>query len=139
MSAKTRAKYLLDQTFTADTAVNANQVVVASTANVGNVMTPAAAGALSIIGVVLSIDSKNVATVRTHGVAQCRALTGTAIAVGDRVKVADTSGRITKITPAAAGAGTLKGIVGISLSAIASGDASDTLCDVMLTNGVIFE
>jgi hypothetical protein len=141
MSAGTLAKPILDQTFTADMAVNANVVVVASGTNMGNVKIPAAAGALSIIGVtVLAADNNNVCTVRTHGVAQCRILTGTAINVGDQVKIADSNGRVTKISPAAGSSvsgATLKGVVGTALSAVGSGAASDTLLDVLLTPGVL--
>ncbi len=141
MSASTLAKPILDQTFTADTAVNANVIVVASGANVGNVKLPSGAGVTGILGATIAgSDNNNVCTVRTHGVAQCRTLTGTAINVGDQVKIADNNGRVTKIVPAA-GSGvsgaTLKGVVGTSLSAVGAGAASDTLIDVLLTPGVL--
>lgn len=134
MSAGTKATPVLDKTFTSDVTVTVGQVVVASTANRGNVKL-GAAGGLAIVGSVISVDSQNVCTVRLYGIAQCKTLTGTAIHVGDRVKIADSNGRVTLFTNAAAGAGTKKGIVGTSLSEIASGDASDTLCDVLLAIG----
>jgi len=70
------------------------------------------------------------------GIVQIEMLTGTAIAHGDKLKIADTAGRITSIAGAAAGAGTLTGIVGIAQSAHASGDATGTLVDVLLTPGL---
>jgi hypothetical protein len=135
-----RKNPVLTESMPCDTQVAANTVVVAS-ATAGNAKLPAAAGAVGILGVTdelaSSYNSQFYAAITFYGVVKCRMLTGTAIAVGDKLKVADTAGRVGPLTPAAAGAGTLKGIVGIALSAHASGAASDTLVDVLLTPGVM--
>lgn len=124
-----------------DTQVAAKSVVVAS-ATAGNAKLPAAAGATGILGVTdeqaSSYNSQYYGAVHLYGVVKCRTLTGTAIAVGDKVKCADTAGRVTKATPDVdGGAGTLVGIVGIALQAVAGGAATDTEIDVLLTPGVM--
>lgn len=112
-----------------------NTAVVFSSVNAGNV-SAGSAGALGTVGVVeQNFDRNNYGAVRMAGIAQCRTLTGTAINIGDRVKIGDTNGRVTKLTPAAAGAGVLKGVVGMAMSAVVAGDPSDTLIDVWLTPG----
>jgi hypothetical protein len=135
-----RQKPILSDTFPADSQVAANVVVVASGTNSGNAALPSGAGATGILGVTKeqadSYNSQFYVGVDLQGIVQCKTLTGTAIAAGDLLKVADANGRVTKLTPAAAGAGTLKGVVGRALSAIGSGAASDTLIDVLLTPGV---
>jgi len=128
---------VLVKTYTGDTALPINTVVVASGTNAGNVSLPGAAGALGIIGVTQQpSDNQNVAPVVQVGIVQCRFLTGTAIAFGNYVKIADVFGRVTKSTP---GSTTAKGLVGTAMSAKAAGDATDTLIDVLFTPGVILE
>lgn len=131
---------ILVKSCTGDTALLANTVVVASTVNPSsNVQLPAAAGARFIVGVTQqNSDNQFVAATLVQGIVQCRFLTGTAIVIGDIIKIADIFGRVTKAVPAAPGAA-VRGQVGIAFSVKAAGDATDTLVDVLLEIGVVLE
>lgn len=133
---------ILPVSFPADTQVGAHLVVVASNVNAGNVMLPAAAGALSIIGVTKeqasSYNSSYEVGVDVIGIVQCKFLTGTAISFGQKVQVGDTAGRIIPMTnrvTLSLSTGTIVGIVGIAMQAVASNAATDTLVDVLLAQG----
>ncbi len=131
---------VLVKSFPGDTVLAANTVVVASGANAGNVKAPSAAGAASVIGVTqLAFDNNSYGPVVLSGIAQCRFLTGTAINFGDPIKIADTSGRVTKAVPVATGGANVRGLVGIAMQSIASTAATDTLIDVLLQPGVVVE
>lgn len=131
---------VLVKSFPGDTQIAANTVVVKSGTNTNNVMLPGAAGAAGIIGVTQQqFDTNNYGPVVLAGIVQCRFLTGTAIAFGDIVKIGDTSGRVTKAVPVATAGANVRGQVGIAMQAKASGDATDTLIDVLLAPGVVVE
>ena len=118
----------------------ANTVVVASGTNAGNVKLPSAAGAGGVIGVTQqTFDGNGYGPVVLSGIAQCRMLTGTAINFGDVVKIADTSGRVTKAVPVATGGANARGQVGIAMQSMLSTAATDTLIDVLLCPGVVVE
>ena len=132
---------VLTKSFPCDTAIPANTVLVGSGANVGNLSLPAAAGAANIIGVSVFPSTGSTtfyAGVTVEGIVQCRFLTGTAIAMGNAVKIADVNGRVTKAVPGAPGT-ILRGLIGIALQARLAGDATDTLFDVLLTPGTVVE
>ena len=119
---------VLVKSFPGDTAISLNTVVVASATNAGSVRVPAAAGAAGIIGVTQqTFDNANYGPVILQGIAQCRLLTGTAINFGDPLKVADTSGRVTKAVPVATAARTCAGLVGIAMQSMPSTAPTDTL------------
>lgn len=134
---------ILPDSWPADTQVDVHLVVVASDVNAGNVMLPAGAGALSIIGVTKELASSSNSQyevgVDTMGIVQCTFLTGTAISVGQQVQVGDSAGRIIPFTNrlvTSIASGTRVGIVGVALQAVASNAATGTLVDVLLTPGV---
>ena len=131
---------VLVKSFGGDTIVAANTVVVASGANVGNVKLPGAAGAAGVIGVTQqTFDGNAYGPVIVSGIAQCRMLTGTAINFGDIVKIADTSGRVTKAVPVATSGANVRGQIGIAMQSLASSAPTDTLIDVLLCQGVVVE
>ena len=114
--------------------------MVASGVNAGNVSLPTAAGARGVIGVTQqNFDRNNYGPVILEGIVQCRFLTGTAINFGDPVKVADTSGRVTKSVPVPTGGANVRGVVGTALQSLIAGTPTDTLIDVLLQPGVITE
>lgn len=132
---------VLTKSFPCDTAIPANTVLVGSVTNVGNLSLPAAAGAANIIGVSVFPSTGSTtfyAGVTVEGIVQCRFLTGTAIAMGNSVKIADVNGRVTKAVPGAPGT-LLRGLIGIALQTRLAGDATDTLVDVLLTPGTVVE
>jgi hypothetical protein len=139
-----KAQSVTSQSRPSAAAITANSVVMWDTGHVGDVILASSASPLLVCGVAEGGSNNSAATsppnwyqkVTQAGIVQCRSITGTAIAHGDLLKVGDTAGRVTVATIAAAGAGTLTGIVGIAQSVIASGDASDTLVDVLLTPGL---
>ena len=131
---------VLVKSFPGDSIVAINTVVVASGANAGNVKAPGAAGATGIIGVTQqAFDGNGYGPVVLSGIAQCRILTGTAINFGDAVKVADTSGRVTKAVPVATGGANVRGQVGIAMQSALATAPTDTLIDVLLCQGVVVE
>lgn len=140
MSRKTPS--VISGSFPADAAIVANSVVFWS-ATAGNVTQVTSTGGTAVAGVCEGGSNQSAtsppnyyAKVTKLGTVQCRAVTGTAIAPGDLIKVSGITGQVTKATIAAAGAGTLSGIVGVAQSIVASGDATDTLVDVLLTPGL---
>lgn len=137
-----RIPSVISATFPCDAAVPKNSVVFWS-ATAGNVTPTTSTGGTAIAGVCQEGSNQSAssppnyyAKVTMAGIVQVRGVTGTAIACGDLLKVSGTSGQVTKATIAAAGAGTLSGIVGMALSVMASGDATDTLVDCLLTPGL---
>ena len=131
---------VLVKSFAGDTPLPLNTVVVASATNAGSVRLPPAAGAVGVIGVTQqTFDGANYGPVVLCGIAQCRFLTGTAINFGDSIKVADTSGRVTKAVPVATGGANVRGIVGVAMQSLASTAPTDTLIDVLLAPGVVVE
>ena len=131
---------VLVKSFPGDTTIPLNTVVVASAANAGSVRLPSAVGATGIIGVTQqTFDNANYGPVILQGIAQCRLLTGTAINFGDPVKIADTSGRVTKAVPVATGGANVRGIVGIAMQSMPSTAPTDTLIDVLLQPGIVVE
>ena len=131
---------VLVKSFGADTPLVLNTVVVASASNAGNVRLPPNPGAAGIIGVTQqNTDNANYAPIVMQGIAQCRILTGTAINMGDIIKIADTMGRVTKAVPVATGGANARGIVGIAMQSLSSGAATDTLLDVLLAPGIVIE
>lgn len=131
---------VLVKSFGGDTPLILNTVVVASAANAGNVRLPPAMGAVGVIGVTQqNTDGLNYAPIVMQGIAQCRILTGTAINFGDMVKIADTSGRVTRAVPVATGGANARGIVGIAMQTIAATATTDTLIDVLLAPGIVIE
>ena len=132
---------VLVKSFAGDTIVAANTVVVASGANAGNVKAARRGGR----GGHYRRDAAGVRRQQlmgrlcVSGIAQCRILTGTAINFGDTVKIADTSGRVTKAVPVATGGANVRGQVGIAMQSLASTAATDTLIDVLLQPGIVVE
>lgn len=111
------------RTFTADTAVTANKVVVAST-NAGSVKLPAATTNLAIVGVTVGpADSNYKVPVALGGIVQITA--GGTIAAGDPLGF-DTSGQAVTITPSGSGT-TLRGCIGSAISAASSGGLVDVV------------
>lgn len=133
-----------DQTILLDSNLTRGTIVVQSTANAASAMVPAAAGARGIAGVLTEDASGNASqyTGRIRAgvgpVAMVRFLTGTAIVLGDPIKIADTAGRGTKAVVAYPGTN-LRGLVGWARQAVGAGVASDTLFEVQLAPGVITE
>ena len=110
------------RTFTADTAITANKVVVASTTNAGSVMLPAATTNLNMLGVTTAAANTNSKIpVALGGIVQVTA--GGTITVG-AVLGFDTSGQAVAITPSGSGT-TLRGVIGVALSAASSGGLVD--------------
>jgi hypothetical protein len=124
------------KSFPADTALaSANRAVVASTANAGNVMLPAAAGAVGFIGVTQNPASDNgqsqyAVDLVIHGIAQIASDGSGTITAGKYVQIADTNGQIKQAAdPAYAGASVV-GIIGIALNSVAG--TAGLLVDVLI-------
>jgi len=123
---------ILDKTFLCDTQIVANRVVVSSSVNAGNVMLPAAAGALKFIGVVSDegADINRFAKLRLAGIAQCVSDGNALIAAGDYVQIGDATGRVRSTAALAFGGATTIGIIGIAINSVAA--TAGLLVDVVI-------
>lgn len=108
------------------TPVAAGLIIAASTVNAGNGEL-CIAGTVNILGVTIeTTDANGYAGVRLEGIVNVTC--GANVTSGQRVR-SDAAGKAVPFTPAAAGAGTLKGTLGIAMSTALSGNSVEVLID----------
>lgn len=119
----------------ANGAVAANKIVAMSGVNAGNALV-ATAGLLGVFGVTMeATDTNGYAPVQVLNGSVAQINSGGAITAGNFVRSNGTGDAVT-LTPAAAGAGTLKGVLGIAQTSVTG---ANLLVDVMLLPQNLFE
>ena len=105
-------------------AVGANLIVAMSGVNPGNALL-ATAGLVNVFGVTQeATDTNGYALVQLQGVAQV--IAGGTVTAGDRL-MSDAAGKAVTMAPSVAGAGTLKGSIGIARASATNGNLVDVI------------
>ena len=130
---------LLVKTFGADSGITtANVCVVMSGTNPGNAALPGGALAAKFLGVSEEGVSPNAPTgqigVRVAGIAQIQTDGSAAIAAGDYLAIANSSGQVKSISPASGA--NLRQIIGVALNSVSN--SAGLLADVLIQPMVYF-